>query len=127
MKTLVAYTCEKCFAVFQRPTKPGGYRFCSHQCANQHAFKLGREELLPFAEIGARAGYMAKRLEVSQRTLRNALVKHDLFRLWSSRRYKKCAMTNNAGVGTGSATGRSGSQMEDSRFGCPAVGSSTRA
>lgn len=88
---LVVYTCEKCFAVFQRETKPGGYRFCSHQCANQHANKLGREELLPFAEIGARAGYMAKRLEVSARTIRNALIKHDLFRLWSSRRYKKCA------------------------------------
>lgn len=85
----VTYTCEKCFQSFQRASKPGGYRFCSHHCANQHAFKLGREELLPFVEIGARVGYMAKRLEVTPRTLREALIRHNLFRLWYSRRYKK--------------------------------------
>ena len=88
---LVTYTCEKCFKPFTRASKPAGYRFCSHHCANQHAYKLGRDELLPFAEIGARVGYMAKRLEVSPRTIRMALIKHDLRHLWSSRRYKKCA------------------------------------
>lgn len=88
---MVTYTCEKCFTAFERESKPAGYRFCSHRCANQHALKLGREELLPFAEIGARCGYMAKRLEVSERTIRSALIKHELYRLWSSRRYKKCA------------------------------------
>ena len=110
-RTLVTYSCEKCFKPFRRPTKPGGYRFCSHRCANQHAFKLGRDELLPFAEIGARVGYMAKRLEVTPRTLREALVRHGLQRLWYSRRYKKCATTSHAGVGTGSATGHTAEQM----------------
>lgn len=125
-RTLVTYICEKCFKPFVRATKPGGYRFCGHNCANQHALKLGREELLPFAEIGARAGYMAKRLEVSARTVRNALIKHELFRLWSSRRYKKCAHQNLAGAGIGNATQRGVEQMESFRSGCLAVGSSTR-
>lgn len=83
------FTCEKCFKTFERASKPGGYRFCGHSCANQHAYKLGRGELLPFVEIGARIGYMAKRLEVTPRTLREALIRHNLFRLWYSRRYKK--------------------------------------
>jgi hypothetical protein len=87
----VTYTCEKCFQPFERASKPGGYRFCSHHCANQHAFKLGRGELLPYAEIGAKVGYIAKRLEVNPRTVREALFRHDLYRLWYSRRYKKCA------------------------------------
>jgi hypothetical protein len=87
----VTYTCEKCFQPFERASKPGGYRFCSHHCANQHAFKLGRGELLPYAEIGAKVGYIAKRLEVNPRTVREALIRHGLRGLWASRRYKKCA------------------------------------
>jgi hypothetical protein len=87
----VTYTCEKCHEAFERAEKKGGYRFCSQKCANQHALKLGREELLPFAEIGALNGYMAKRLEVSRCTVRRALIEHDLYRLWASRRYLKCA------------------------------------
>src|SRR5690606_12575984 len=99
--TPVVYTCEKCFQPFERAPKPGGFRFCSHHCANQHAYKVGRGELLPFAEIGARIGYMAKRLEVTPRTIREALIRHSLFRLWYSRRYKKCASPM---VGPSSAT-----------------------
>lgn len=87
----VVYTCEKCFKPFERASKPGGYRFCSHHCANQHAFKIGRGELLPYAEIGAKVGYIAKRLEVNPRTVREALIRHGLRGLWASRRYKKCA------------------------------------
>jgi hypothetical protein len=85
------YTCERCHEVFEHDKKPGGYRFCSQKCANQHAIKLGREELVPWAEIGARMGYMAKRLEVSPCTLRRALITHGLYKLWASRRYRKCA------------------------------------
>ncbi len=107
----VIYTCEKCYQPFEREPKPGGYRFCSHHCANQHALKLGRGELLQFAEIGAKMGYMAKRLCVNRRTVRHALIKHGLFNLWSSRRYKKCAHQNLAGAGTGSATGHTAERM----------------
>lgn len=85
------YTCERCHEAFEREKKPGGYRFCSQKCANQHAIKLGREELLPFAEIGALTKYIAKRLEVSRCTVRRALIEHGLYRLWASRRYLKCA------------------------------------
>jgi hypothetical protein len=85
------YTCERCHIVFEHEKKPGGYRFCGQKCANQHALKLGREELVPWAELGARMGYMAKRLEVSPCTLRRALIAHGLYRLWASRRYLKCA------------------------------------
>lgn len=84
------YTCERCKHSFERPAKRKGYRYCSQKCANQHALKLGREELVPWAEIGARMGYMAKRLEVSPCTLRRALIAHGLYRLWASRRYLKC-------------------------------------
>jgi hypothetical protein len=94
------YTCERCHIVFEHEKKPGGYRFCSQKCANQHAIKLGREELVPWAEIGARMGYMAKRLEVSPCTLRRALITHGLYRLWASRRYRKCSSP----VGSDSAT-----------------------
>lgn len=88
---LVTYTCERCFEPFERGPKKGGYRFCSQNCANQHALKLGRDELLPFAEIGALNGYMAKRLEVSRCTIRRALIEHGLYKLWASHRYLKCA------------------------------------
>lgn len=87
---LVTYTCEHCFQPFERPSKPGGYRFCSPDHANQYAYKLGRGELLPFAEIGARIAFMAKRLEVSERTVRDALKRHGLFKLWYSVRYNRC-------------------------------------
>lgn len=87
------YTCEKCFEAFEREKKLGGYRFCSQTCANKHALKLGREELLPLAEIGALNHYMAKRLEVSRSTVRRALIEHGLYQLWASRRYRKCAPT----------------------------------
>lgn len=87
----VTYTCEKCLEAFERAHKRGGYRFCSQKCANQHALKLGREELLPFAEIGALNAYMAKRLEVSRCTIRRALMQHGLYQLWTSHRYLKCA------------------------------------
>lgn len=87
----VTYTCERCFEPFERAPKKGGYRFCSQKCANHHALKLGREELLPFAEIGALNAYMAKRLEVSRCTVRRALMEHGLYKLWASRRYRKCA------------------------------------
>lgn len=95
------YTCERCHIVFEHEKKPGGYRFCSQKCANQHAIKLGREELLPFAEIGALNQYMAKRLEVSPCTIRRALLTHGLYRLWASRRYRKCSSQT---VGSDSAT-----------------------
>lgn len=88
---IVTYTCERCYEAFDREKKPGGYRFCSQHCANQHAIKLGRDELLPYAEIGALNHYMAKRLEVSPCTVRRALIAHGLYRLWASRRYLKCA------------------------------------
>lgn len=87
----VTYTCERCHLAFEHEKKPGGYRFCSQKCANQHALKLSRDELVPYAEIGALTGYMAKRLEVSRCTIRRALVEHGLYRLWYSRRFKKCA------------------------------------
>lgn len=89
--TFVTYTCERCDDPFDRAPKKGGYRFCSQTCANHHALKLGREELLPFAEIGALNGYIAKRLEVSRWTVRSALIKHGLYRLWYSHRYRECA------------------------------------
>lgn len=95
------YTCERCHVVFEHDKKPGGYRFCTQKCANQHAIKLGREELVPWAEIGARMGYMAKRLEVSPCTLRRALIKHGLYKLWASRRYIKCGSKT---AGSDSAT-----------------------
>lgn len=85
------YTCERCHIVFEHEKKPGGYRFCGQQCANKHALKLGREELLPLAEIGALNSYMAKKLEVSRCTVRRALIEHNLYRLWASRRYLKCS------------------------------------
>lgn len=88
---ILTYTCERCYEPFDREKKPGGYRFCSQKCANQHALKLGRDELLPYAEIGALNGYMAKRLEVSRCTVRRALIEHGLYHLWASRRYRKCA------------------------------------
>ena len=88
---IVTYSCERCHEPFDREKKPGGYRFCGQKCANQHAVKLGREELLPYAEIGALNHYMAKRLEVSPCTIRRALMAHGLYRLWTSRRYRKCA------------------------------------
>lgn len=105
----VTYTCEKCFQPFERASKPGGYRFCSHSCANQHAFKLGRGELLPYAEIGAKVGYIAKRLEVNPRTVREALIRHGLRGLWASRRYKKCAslMDGSTSATTASSEGTS--------------------
>lgn len=84
------YTCERCGKAFEREKKRGGYLFCSQKCANCHVLKLGREELLVYAELGALNQYIAKRLGVSRCTIRRALVKHDLYRLWSSRRYKKC-------------------------------------
>lgn len=87
----VVYTCERCHKAFEHEKKPGGYRFCSQTCANQHAVKLGREELLPYAEMGALNHYMARRLEVSPCTVRRALIAHGLYRLWTSRRYQKCA------------------------------------
>lgn len=87
----VIYTCERCHKAFEHDKKPGGYRFCSQTCANQHAVKLGREELLPYAEMGALNHYMARRLEVSPCTVRRALIAHGLYRLWTSRRYFKCA------------------------------------
>ena len=99
------YTCEKCYDVFEREKKPGGYRFCSQKCANQHAFKLGREELLPFAEIGALNWYMAKRLEVSRCTVRRALIEHGLYQLWASRRYLKCASPTDGPTSASTASG----------------------
>lgn len=100
----VTYTCERCFEAFERERKKGGYRFCSQSCANHHALKLGREELLPFAEIGALNSYMAKRLEVSRCTVRRALMEHGLYKLWASRRYRKCAspMAGNSSATTAS-------------------------
>lgn len=97
----VTYSCEKCFEPFERAAKKGGYRFCSQKCANQHALKLGREELLPLAEIGALNSHMAKVLEVSRCTVRRALMEHGLYKLWASRRYVKCASPTD---GTTSAT-----------------------
>jgi hypothetical protein len=99
------YTCERCLEAFEREKKPGGYRFCSQKCANQHALKLGRDELLPFAEIGALNSYMASRLEVSRCTIRRALIMHGLHRLWASRRYRKCASPT---VGSSSVSTASG-------------------
>lgn len=100
------YTCERCHIVFEHDKKPGGYRFCTQKCANQHALKLSREELVPWAELGARMGYMAKRLEVSPCTLRRALIAHGLYRLWATRRYRKCAspMAGPSSANTASAT-----------------------
>lgn len=95
------YTCERCDEAFEREKKPGGYRFCSQKCANQHAIKLGREELVLYVEIGALNAYMAKRLEVSRCTVRRALIEHGLYRLWASRRYRKCSSQT---VGSESAT-----------------------
>lgn len=105
------YTCQRCHIAFEHEKKPGGYRFCTQKCANQHALKLGREELVPWAELGARMGYMAKRLEVSPCTLRRALIAHGLYRLWASRRYLKCvsptvgnqSKTRDAAISTASA------------------------
>lgn len=100
------YTCERCHIAFEHEKKPGGYRFCSQKCANQHAIKLARDELLPYAEIGALNQYMARRLEVSRCTVRRALIEHGLYRLWASRRYLKCASqtAGNDSVATPSET-----------------------
>lgn len=102
----VTYTCDRCHEAFERPPKKGGYRFCSQKCANKHAVKLAREELLQFAEIGALNGYIAKRLEVSRCTIRRALIEHGLYKLWASRRYRKCASPtagNTSAIGASSA------------------------
>jgi hypothetical protein len=88
----VTYTCEHCFHPFERASKPGGYRFCCPDHANQHMFKLGRGELLPYAEIGARVAHIAKRLQVSERTVRDALRRHGLYQLWYSVRYNRAAV-----------------------------------
>lgn len=88
---LVTYTCEHCFQPFERPSRPGGYRFCSPDHANQHMYKLGRGELLQYAEIGARVAHIAKVLQVSERTVRDALKRHGLFKLWYSVRYNRRA------------------------------------
>lgn len=109
------YTCERCYEPFEREKK--GYRFCSQKCANQHALKLGRDELLPYAEIGALNAYMAKRLEVSRCTIRRALIEHDLYRLWASRRYRKCAspMVGPTLASTASATATTPSARSELR------------
>jgi hypothetical protein len=86
---VMIFTCEKCFKPFERATKQRVYRFCSHYCANKHALKLGRDELLAYAEIGARVAHIAKRLEVSEHTVRDALKRNGLFKLWYSVRYNR--------------------------------------
>lgn len=103
---VVTYTCEHCFQPFERPSKPGGFRFCSPDHANQHAYKLGRGELQQYADIGARIAHIAKRLQVSEHTVRDALKRHGLFRLWYSVRYNRCASptAGNTSATTASAT-----------------------
>lgn len=117
------YTCERCHIAFEHEKKPGGYRFCSQKCANQHAIKLGRDELVPWAEIGARMGYMAKRLEVSPCTLRRALITHGLYKLWASRRYRKCASPT-AGS-TSAVTASNAVNTQSARLEAPMVGSTS--
>lgn len=107
----VTYTCERCDTVFERGKKRGGYRFCSQNCANHHALKLGRDELLPFAEIGALTKYMAKRLEVSRCTIRRALIQHGLYQLWYSHRYRECAFRKAGKRSTPTASSEATSQF----------------
>ena len=104
------YTCERCHIAFEHEKKPGGYRFCSQKCANSHALKLGRDELLPYAEIGALNQYMAKRLEVSRCTVRRALITHGLYSLWASRRYLKCQSQKDGSVSASTASATAISQ-----------------
>lgn len=85
------YTCQRCSTVFDRPTKKKGFRYCSQRCANAHQIKITLRQLRPYAEKGLRAGYIATQLKVSLATLHRAMVHYGLHRLWSTRRYKKCA------------------------------------
>jgi endogenous inhibitor of DNA gyrase (YacG/DUF329 family) len=86
------YTCERCGEAFERLKKRGGYFFCSQKCANQHAIKLTRELIEPFALQGSTITFTKTQLKVDKATVRRALLQFGLFRTWSQQRYKKCAV-----------------------------------
>jgi len=89
---LVTYTCEECVQPFDRRPKKKGYRFCSPKCANARQTKLTAESLRPYAEKGSRTKVVAGDLGVTHTTVCRALRRHGLHRLWSLRRFKKCAV-----------------------------------
>lgn len=88
---LVEYTCERCTQQFYRRKKKTDYRFCSPKCANASHIKVTAEMLLPYAARGARIKVIAGALGVEPHAICRALRRYDLHRLWSLRRFKKCA------------------------------------
>lgn len=111
---MVEYTCEyePCGATFQRRSEgKKKYRFCSERCGNLARRKVTAEMLLPYADRGACSYQIAKGLKINNSAVLPALRRFGLYRLWTSRRYKKCAPPS---VGPSSATTASGAQTSPS-------------
>jgi hypothetical protein len=89
---MVTYTCEHCIKQFDRRPKKDGYRYCSPKCANARQIKVTAEALLPYAEKGTRTKVIAGAFGVETHAVHRALRRYGLHRLWSLRRFKKCAV-----------------------------------
>lgn len=86
------HICQRCGTKFERRTNGNEYKFCSHACASSSPRKYSVEVLemlavqgLTTKEIGERLGF-----KDPMNSVRKALRKHDLHRVWSLARYKKC-------------------------------------
>lgn len=90
--TMVDYNCERCGAKFKRRSEgKRKYRFCSQHCGNLARRKVTAEMLRQYADGGARGYQIATALKISISAVLPALRRFGLYRLWATRRYKKCA------------------------------------
>ena len=84
--------CERCATEFFPADQKKGHRYCSRYCSNVRQVKLTPQNLRPFAELGARIKVIAHKLGVAYASVRRALTRYGLYRLWQLNRFKKCTV-----------------------------------
>jgi hypothetical protein len=90
MKTLYKHVCKRCSVEFHREKNGNKYDYCSKSCAFKERLTYQPARLEELARAGTKAGDIAAELDLRRSSVKLALVRHDLHRVWQLARFKKC-------------------------------------